>query len=117
MHYNARIFKPDKRPPILEFRVNELFQFCPHCRRNLHPVTTELPGDVDGLTVGAQELNAWRAIAKMVVEPALCLRFEGPLHIIKQQPFDVATAEHRSKELLKRIHLQVGCRGIEERFT
>ena len=104
MHYNARRFKPDKRSPILKLSVNELFQFCPHCRWNLHPVTTELPGDVDGLPVGAQELNAWRTIAKMVVEMVLYLRLEGPLYIIEQQPLDIATPEHRSKKLLKRIH-------------
>ena len=104
MHYNALGFKPDKRPPILEFSTNKLFQFRAHGRWNLHPVTTEPPGDVDGLPVGAQELNAWRTIAKMVVEMVLYLRLEGPLYIIEQQPLDIATPEHRSKKLLKRIH-------------
>jgi hypothetical protein len=105
MHYNARSFKPDKRPPILKFSVNELFQFQAHFGWNLHLITTEPPGDGDGLAVGTQELNARRTIAEMVIEPAFCLRFEGALHIFEEQPLDIAAPEHQSEKLLKRIHL------------
>src|SRR5437016_4826737 len=104
MHYNACRFKSDKRPPILKLSANKLFEFRTHGGWNLHFVTTEAPGDVDGLPVGAQKLNAGRTIAKMVVEVAFYLRFEGPLHIFKQQPLDIAAAQHRSKELLNWVH-------------
>jgi hypothetical protein len=105
MHYKARSFKLDKCAPILKFSVNELFQFQAHLGWNLHLMATEAPGDVDGLTVGTEELNAGRAIAEMVVKAAFHIRFEGALHIFEQQPLDIATPEHRSKKLLKRIHL------------
>jgi hypothetical protein len=103
--------------PTLKLGVNEGFQFRAHSRRNLHLVTTEPPGDGDGLPVGAQELNAGGTIAKMVVEPAFRLWLEGTLDIFKQQTFDIAASSYRSKELLERVHFKVRCRDIEERFA
>jgi hypothetical protein len=117
MHYNARSFKPDKRRPILKLGANEFFQFQAHFGWDLHLITTEPLGDVDGLPVGTEELNAWRTIAEMGVEPAFYVRLEGALHILEQQPLNIAAPEHRSKKLLKRIHQQIRCRGIEGRFT
>jgi len=90
MHYNARGFKPDeelvrdRHPPSLETGPNKLLQFRAHFRRNLHLVATELSRDVDGLAVGAQELNARRTVAKMVVEPTFRFRLEGALHVFEQ---------------------------------
>jgi hypothetical protein len=80
-------------------------------------MATEAAGDVDGLLVGAQELDAGRAVAEMFIKPALYVRVERALHIFEQQPLDLAAPEHRSKELLNSIHLQVRCHGIERRFA
>src|ERR1700693_3959207 len=81
-------------PRILKPSANKLLQFRTHSRRDLHLVTTEPPGDIDGLPVGAQELNAGWTIATMFVEPVLYLRLERSLHIFEQQPFDIAAPEH-----------------------
>ena len=107
MHYNACSFKLDKRRPILKLSVNEFFQFRAHFGGNLHLITTEPPGHVDGLAVSAQKLDAWGTIAEMGVEAAFCVRIEGALHIFEEQPFDIAAPEHRSEELLKKIHQPV----------
>ena len=99
MHYNTRSFKSDKRRPILEFSANEFFQLRANGRGDLHLVTAETTGDVDGLPIGSQKLNTGRAIAKMVVEMTFYLRIEGSLHIFEQQPVDVAAAKCKSKKL------------------
>jgi hypothetical protein len=100
MHYNARGFKPDeelvrdRHPPSLETGPNKLLQFRAHFGWNLHLVATELPRDIDGLAVGAQELNARRTVAKMVVELTFRFRLESSLHIFEEQAFDIAAPEH-----------------------
>ena len=104
MHYNTRSFKSDKRRPILEFSANEFFQLRANGRGDLHLVTAETTGNVDGLPIGTEKLNAGRAITKMVIKVQFYLRLEGPLHVFVQQPLDIAAPESRSKELLYRIH-------------
>ncbi len=105
MHYNARSFKLHRPRLILKLGANELLQFQAHLGWNLHLMATEPPGDVDGLTVGTQELDAGRAIAEMFVQTAFRVRLKGALHIFEQQPLDIATPEYRSKKLLDGIHL------------
>jgi len=110
MHYNRHSFKLDEgimrgeESPMLELGMDELGQFFSHIRWNFYPVATELFGEVDGLTVGAKEFNAWRTIAKMVVESAFYVRVQSALDVFKEQALDITTAEYRPKQLLDKIH-------------
>ncbi len=110
MHYNGRGFKSDegriedKRPPILKPGADELLQFRAHFGWDLHLVAAGLARDVDGLAVGAQEFDTRRTIAKMVVEPAFYVRVNGLLHVVEQQPIDIATAKCKPKKLRWSIH-------------
>ena len=109
MHYNLRGFKPDQGEVFagLEFRVNKVLQLRPHRGRDLHLWRAEPSGDLDGLPIREQKLDAWRAITKMLVESVFDFRLQGALYVVKEQSINVAASERGPEELLDTIHYMV----------
>jgi hypothetical protein len=103
--------------PSLELGPDELFKFCAHVGGDFYLIATELLRDIDGLLIRAQEVNAGWTIVKMVVKPTFYVRFQAPLNVFKQQPFNVATPEHRSKKPTENIHLRLRCCCPKGRFA
>jgi len=106
MHYKERSFKLDQGDVAagLEFGVDEVLQVRPHRERDLHLGRAEPSRDLNGLPIGKQELDAWRAMTEVFIELVCDFRLQGALHVVKEQSINVAASESGPEELLDTIH-------------